>query len=668
MAGRFSLIPLYDRGRYMLLTRSIFSQSHFIAILLVVLTPMIAITSRAEDDNQQLPSITISSDKNVYSLNEDFRIKIALENPGQEITVDQYIVYQKGNKLYFYPDWNTTPAYSRATLPARSEEEHVILEDKIDNHFQDEGDYTFAAGLSYPGTLEFIGEISTVTITVTNDRECPENMVKIDDDLCIDIFEASKEDATYTFGGESIAGGAYSKKDVIPWNMATWFQAQQACIKVGKRLCTIQEWQDACDGTIGEGGYKFPYGDTFDVEKCNVKQSSETIVIMPTGSFPECISPFGAYDMTGNLFEWTSDWFDTSTKFKQLMGGSWENGDFIASCNSKWSVDYPDNSLTRIGFRCCYPLKNKENNPPFLEIMTQRNYLYSNTESYAYLYWENPTSEPLSGELIVAIVTQDNKLYFYPDWNTTPSWEHYTLDAEGRDLIQLPLKLDLTPGSYRIAAGIFELPEFDGLTEISIYEFEIFQKREGICPDDMVPVGDLYCIDKYEVSREDATADDPGENNQSNPLSRKGYMPWSNISQYEASAACTRVGKRLCTRGEWGDACDGTIGPGGWILPYGDYIDWSRKKCNRRNKENWHYSPAGSFEECVSQFGAYDMNGNFWEFDADEIPDWSGKNTLVGIRGGDFSHNSANFDKCFNIYAGHTGPSAHDDVSFRCCM
>ncbi|MBU1627996.1 SUMF1/EgtB/PvdO family nonheme iron enzyme, partial [bacterium] len=148
--------------------------------------------------------------------------------------------------------------------------------------------------------------------------------------------------------------------------------------------------------------------------------------------------------------------------------------------------------------------------------------------------------------------------------------------------------------------------------------------------------------------------------------SRKGYKPWAFINHFQAGAACIRANKRLCTRGEWGDACDGVIGPGGWRYPYGDDFDWSAKTCNRRDNDNLHFSPTGSYEACVSRFGAYDMNGNYWEWDADEVGSYPVHS--FGRRGADFSHNNINTDKCYNIYLTiKDGRYEYDDTSFRCC-
>ncbi|MBU1628032.1 SUMF1/EgtB/PvdO family nonheme iron enzyme, partial [bacterium] len=538
-----------------------------ITLILFTFNPILAHKSYGQD-----PTIILESDKKIYKKSEEIEIKSTISNTGEEITVDQIIVYLKENKIYFYPYWNLDFSSTRLTLPKDFFKEDIILKDYVQNHFQTGGEYSFAAAFTYPDSTEIIGEISIINIIVADTEGCPENMVKIGDKYCIDIYEASKEDATSTYAGDKNDGAAFSQAGVIPWNWATWFEAQQACIKSGKRLCTTEEWRDACDGTIGAGGNIYPYGNDYNEKICLIKKSYEKgEQSIPTGSRSECVSSFGVFDMNGNLNEWVNNFQNDTVKFKQLLGGGWEDSSISIKCGGRNLGNYPDDTLRTIGFRCCYPIKYEEdNNSIILEVLTQRNYLYTQNSSDAYLYMENRSQDTISAELIIVIVDSENQLIFYPDWQKIPFWENTILQPMQKMLLKFPIKNDLSSGNYQIAAGLFKLPELEKISEISIYDFMIFERQNGVCPEEMVPVGDLYCIDKYEESREDATSENPGENDEGLPLSRKGYIPWAVINHFQAGAACIRANKRLCTRGEWGDACDGIIGPGGWRYPYGD--------------------------------------------------------------------------------------------------
>ncbi|MCI0556572.1 MAG: formylglycine-generating enzyme family protein [Anaerolineae bacterium] len=161
---------------------------------------------------------------------------------------------------------------------------------------------------------------------------CPSDMVAVGP-LCVDKHEASvweNPNGTGTqFGTDGNGDGdpdndypclpngndcsatadnpiyALSLPNVIPSSFITWFQAQQACHNVGKRLLRNDEWQAAAAGTQNPE-LPPPPG----AEDCNVAGPEEPV---PTGSRSNCVSNWGAFDMVGNLFEWVGEWIQGNT-------------------------------------------------------------------------------------------------------------------------------------------------------------------------------------------------------------------------------------------------------------------------------------------------------------------------------------------------------------------
>lgn len=99
----------------------------------------------------------------------------------------------------------------------------------------------------------------------------------------------------------------------------SWFHAKAYALWAGKRLATEEEWEKAARGVDGR---IFPWGNEYDPSKCNTVEG-ELLNPTPMDRYPEGKSPYGCYDMVGNVWEWTDTWYDEERNLRVVKGGSY---------------------------------------------------------------------------------------------------------------------------------------------------------------------------------------------------------------------------------------------------------------------------------------------------------------------------------------------------------
>jgi formylglycine-generating enzyme required for sulfatase activity len=186
--------------------------------------------------------------------------------------------------------------------------------------------------------------------------EHPKFLTRVED-YCLDTYEvtSSSYQACVQSGACSEPRGAqsrcnYGRREDHPINCVDWGQADTYCKAQGSRLPTELEWEYAARG--GEHYLSHSWGDEAPAERACWKRNMSC----PVGSFGA--GAFGLHDMSGNVWEWTRDWFgdypwpEPSGTSKVFRGGGF-NGRveswLVATLRNRSA---PDRWGSYLGFRC----------------------------------------------------------------------------------------------------------------------------------------------------------------------------------------------------------------------------------------------------------------------------------------------------------------------------
>jgi formylglycine-generating enzyme required for sulfatase activity len=191
-------------------------------------------------------------------------------------------------------------------------------------------------------------------------NENPTTKICFDKPFWIDRYDVTNKQFT-DFNGTAENPGRWAD-DKRPRESISWFRARDFCVQQrGARLPTEAEWEYAARGP---DNLVYPWGNSFDANKVVYGGNSDDQT-RDVGSKPGGVSWVGAFDMTGNVWQWVSSLYRSYPynatdgresnvdvdNLRVLRGGSWVKnmGDVHSAVRFYYDPHYMSSYF---GFRC----------------------------------------------------------------------------------------------------------------------------------------------------------------------------------------------------------------------------------------------------------------------------------------------------------------------------
>jgi formylglycine-generating enzyme required for sulfatase activity len=326
-----------------------------------------------------------------------------------------------------------------------------------------------------------------------------------------------------------------------------WNEAKAYCAWAGSDLPTEAQWEKAARGTDGR---VYPWGN--DPPTCDLANINNCIGNpKPVMSYEGGKSPYGTYDMTGNVWEWVDDWFtaypgntkgnsDYGTTYRVLRGGSWGHNKVEARSAYRPRLD-PSSKNPYNGFRCANPIP---------------------TSTTPVVMTPQPTPIPIANALPVEIT-----------------------DPKGIVMRLVPA------GSFTMGSDSGNFNEKPAHTvSLDDYYMDVYETTYG----------------NYKACVDAGVCTPPSKSTYGYP-SLANY-PVGMVDWYQSKTYCEWRGARLPTEAEWEKAARGTDGR---TYPWGEGAENFQKEYVTYIG---NISKIGMIGKDVSPYGMYDMADNVDEW------------------------------------------------------